>query len=88
MSAFYQLCKERGLNIEFSIIMGCQAVFNMNRVDVNHSCDIVNARVINQIAKQKPDSVILISSFVNNITKDKLIDVNKKKKIRMTIWEV
>jgi peptidoglycan/LPS O-acetylase OafA/YrhL/lysophospholipase L1-like esterase len=79
MPAFYQLSKEHDLNIEFSITLGCQAILNMNRVDVNHSCDIVNARVINQIAKQKPDSVILISSFVNNITKGKLRDVNRNK---------
>lgn len=66
--AFTKLAKTSGFNIEYATRNGCQPVLNMRRVDSNFYCAEFNNRTLNQINSSKPKVVVLVGSFVNNIS--------------------
>ncbi|MCU4675454.1 acyltransferase [Catenovulum sp. 2E275] len=78
MPAFERLVEQSDINIEYSTTLGCQPIINMKRVDVSHVCKDVNARVLSHILDNNYKTVILVGSFVHNIEKGNLRDINAK----------
>jgi len=74
--AFDLVAKQNLWNLEFSATTGCQSVVGMHRVDYSQQCEETNLAVAEHIQKSKFPIVILVSSFVNNVSKGKLRDIN------------
>lgn len=72
LPAISDISKQGNLNIKFAIHNGCQPVAGMRRVDSNFMCKEFNDKVLNEITEEKPKVLLLIGSFVENISVGKL----------------
>ena len=63
-------------NFEFSITNGCQAVIGMRRTDENVGCVATSESVLQHLRDRQVPIVVLISSYVSNVTAGRLRDVD------------
>jgi len=82
--AFVKLAKTHHFNIQYAIRNGCQPVIGMKRVDSNFKCPTFNKNAIQAINNSKPKIVVLVGSFVNNLSVGKYRSINASNTIDPT----
>jgi peptidoglycan/LPS O-acetylase OafA/YrhL len=82
--AFVNIAKTHHFNIQYATRNGCQPVLEMKRVDSNFKCPAFNKNAIQAINNSKPKIVVLVGSFVNNLTVGKYRSINSSNTIDTT----
>lgn len=68
-----------GFNLEYAIMLGCQAVLQMQRSDGNYNCAKGNERIAKYLDENPVPFILFVSSYVHNVSNGYLRSVSSNR---------